>query len=35
MGANFIQMKVPIVTWDKELVAWLEDRVVQELELGT
>jgi hypothetical protein len=31
MGISFVQIKVPIVTWDKELVAWLEERVDTEL----
>jgi hypothetical protein len=31
MGISFVQAKVPIVTWDKELVAWLEERVDTEL----
>ncbi|KAF9219121.1 hypothetical protein BS17DRAFT_718547 [Gyrodon lividus] len=31
MGTSFLQIKVPIVTWDKEFVAWLEGRVDTEL----
>ncbi|KAF9219101.1 hypothetical protein BS17DRAFT_718629 [Gyrodon lividus] len=26
MGTSFVQTKVPTVTWDEELVAWLEER---------
>ncbi|KIK80027.1 hypothetical protein PAXRUDRAFT_251867 [Paxillus rubicundulus Ve08.2h10] len=31
MGISFVQAKVPTVTWDNELVAWLEERVDAEL----
>ncbi|KAF9238196.1 GH3 auxin-responsive promoter [Melanogaster broomeanus] len=31
MGTGLVQTKVPIVTWDKEMVAWLEERVDTEL----
>ncbi|KAF9238202.1 GH3 auxin-responsive promoter [Melanogaster broomeanus] len=31
MGTGLVQTKVPVVTWDKELVAWLEERVDAEL----
>ncbi|KAF9219104.1 hypothetical protein BS17DRAFT_761510 [Gyrodon lividus] len=32
IGSGFVQTKVPVVTWDKELVAWLEKRVHTELQ---
>ncbi|KIJ60829.1 hypothetical protein HYDPIDRAFT_138540 [Hydnomerulius pinastri MD-312] len=31
VGTGFLQIKIPMVTWDKTLVAWLEERVVREL----
>ncbi|KAF9223013.1 hypothetical protein BS17DRAFT_817885 [Gyrodon lividus] len=31
METSFVQTKVPVVTWDKGLVAWLEERVDVEL----
>jgi hypothetical protein len=31
MGISFVQAKIPVVTWDKELVTWLEERVDTEL----
>ncbi|KIK80502.1 hypothetical protein PAXRUDRAFT_833483 [Paxillus rubicundulus Ve08.2h10] len=31
MGISFVQAKVPVVTWAKDLVTWLEERVDTEL----